>query len=147
MPCQSWYISKVLAKIRWVLPHFWLMFLFYNPWKHQKIFGFLLFSVGIRYKTGTLTRNGLIIICVKFIYFNSWSTNPKKCSKTLVGNLSVFNHFVGLALSVHFPKRHIHILQKCFEKETKLFLFISSWYQAAPSHGIYYQNKDLTEFL
>ena len=38
--------------------HFWPMFPFYTPWKHQKTCGFLLFSRGL--KMGTLARNRLI---------------------------------------------------------------------------------------
>ena len=32
------------------LTHFWSLFPFYTPWKHQKIFGFLVFSVGIKWE-------------------------------------------------------------------------------------------------
>ena len=39
------------------LTHFWSMFPFYTPWKHQKTKGFLVFSGGCR--MGTLVRNGL----------------------------------------------------------------------------------------
>ena len=46
----------------------------------------------------TLARNGLIIICVKFIPIDPLSANPTKWSNTL-------KQFV-------FPKRYIHTLQK-----------------------------------
>ena len=34
------------------LTHFWPMLLFYTPWKHQKTFGFLVFSGGINGNIG-----------------------------------------------------------------------------------------------
>ena len=34
------------------------MFYFYTPWKHHKVFGFLMFSQG--YRSGTLVENGLM---------------------------------------------------------------------------------------
>ena len=36
--------------MRFCLIHFWIMFPFHNPWKHQKTWGFLVFSGGIKRK-------------------------------------------------------------------------------------------------
>ena len=41
----SWKSEKDLC-----LTHFWPMFLFYTPWKHQKTKGFLVFSGGIKWE-------------------------------------------------------------------------------------------------
>ena len=32
------------------LTHFWSMFLYYISWEHQKTFGFLVFSAGIKWE-------------------------------------------------------------------------------------------------
>ena len=43
-----------------LLTHFWPMFSFYTPWKHQETYGFLVFSGGIC-EVKTPARNGLTV--------------------------------------------------------------------------------------
>ena len=49
--------AMTIAKIS--LTHFWPMFPFYTPWKHQKTKVFWFSGVFRGYKMGTLVRNGL----------------------------------------------------------------------------------------
>ena len=64
---QSWKLCLNLWSFKWfnpslilvrnfnllllsILTYFWPMFPFYTPWKHQKTFGFLVFSWGIKWE-------------------------------------------------------------------------------------------------
>ena len=47
----DWTALFAIVPLEHYLTHFWPIFLFYNPWKHQKIKGFLVFLRG--YKMGT----------------------------------------------------------------------------------------------
>ena len=49
------------------LTHFCLVFPFYTTWKHQKTFGFLVFSGG--YKMATLAKNGLMKLHLSDLIF------------------------------------------------------------------------------
>ena len=49
------------------LTHFCLVFPFYTTWKHQKTFGFLVFSGG--YKMATLAKNGLMKLHFSYLTF------------------------------------------------------------------------------
>ena len=40
--------AKIVEWFDESLAHFWRMLLFYTPWKHQKTFGFLVFSGSIK---------------------------------------------------------------------------------------------------
>ena len=54
-----------IANTRLVLStHFWRLFLFYTPWKHQKTKDFLVFLR--RCKMGTFAKNGLTLPINKF---------------------------------------------------------------------------------
>ena len=102
----------------WVT-HFWTMLPFYTLWKHQKIFGFLVFWGGIKLRT--LTRNQLItlanpkrylwIACICSVLANSHSlldltvfahntlgklpNNDAKIAKQL--EIVVYHFFLALA--------------------------------------------------